>query len=445
MSGLAMTVQTIARGLASAGAAARDGFAAGGESGDAFADLLKENGASQARPHPSGAAQASDGRQVSGASTEWAARLSSLSDLAAGSLATDAADDSGNAALAKRDKEKKFGTSASGDGAPASLAQAPPQDVTFVGAPALADAQARLTAASLPAVAPCAADGARTEQAGTGRTGPLPASGGARTRPQPAGGADLTHGGVSLAEPSAAAPPRVAVASQKTWLPPLRPEKAGAREQAPDDGAAREGLSSPAPVTQTGPAGAQAPPVQAPADLASPAEGRGPAGAAVAGGAGEAHARFSSPAPDASAATVASAPRRDLDVTLSPGDLGGLAVRLKSIGGQLEIAFVADKGETARLIDRHSGGLESQLRDAGLGSGGVTISVAAAPGAVAGRTPEPSGFGASGGSGEGPWRERNPEAQRQETPGGNRQEPNDDSSGKAQGAPRIRGDRGFYL
>ena len=62
---------------------------------------------------------------------------------------------------------------------------------------------------------------------------------------------------------------------------------------------------------------------------------------------------------------------------MAPKDLGGLAVRMKSAGDRLEIAFVADKGDTARLIDDKSAGLASQLRGAGLGLGGLDISVAA--------------------------------------------------------------------
>ncbi len=50
---------------------------------------------------------------------------------------------------------------------------------------------------------------------------------------------------------------------------------------------------------------------------------------------------------------------------------------MKSAGDRLEIVFVADRGDTARLIDDKSAGLATQLRSAGLGLGGLDISVAA--------------------------------------------------------------------
>ncbi len=70
--------------------------------------------------------------------------------------------------------------------------------------------------------------------------------------------------------------------------------------------------------------------------------------------------------------------RRDLEITLTPQDLGGLQVKLKSSGDRLELSFVADRGETARMISDKSAALESQLHDAGIGLGGVAISSSAA-------------------------------------------------------------------
>ena len=48
---------------------------------------------------------------------------------------------------------------------------------------------------------------------------------------------------------------------------------------------------------------------------------------------------------------------------------------MKSAGDRLELAFVADRGETARLISDKSAALTSQLHDAGIGLGGIDISI----------------------------------------------------------------------
>ncbi len=162
--------------------------------------------------------------------------------------------------------------------------------------------------------------------------------------------------------------------------------------------------------------------------------------------------RVASPAAATSNAAFtpeAPAPRRDLEVVLAPHDLGGLALRLKSIGDRLEIAFVADKADTARMIDDRSATLESQLRNAGLGSGGVAISVAAE--ARRRRSFElvlpvtallekaPRGRRRMGGS------SAMRRAQRQDLLGQNKQDFNDESRDNASEASGRRGDRGLYL
>lgn len=91
--------------------------------------------------------------------------------------------------------------------------------------------------------------------------------------------------------------------------------------------------------------------------------------------------------------------RRDLDVALEPADLGGLAVRLKSRGDRLEIAFVAQRDDTARLIDSGGARLATQLRDAGLGLGGLEVSVASGAGAALANPQSAFADGLSGGGG----------------------------------------------
>jgi len=142
---------------------------------------------------------------------------------------------------------------------------------------------------------------------------------------------------------------------------------------------------------------------------------------------------------DESARGLAAAPRKNLEITLSSRELGGLEVRMKSAGDRLELAFVADRGETARLISDKSAALTSQLHGAGIGLGGVEISAAT------------SGQGASGGAPTGGGRQPNPSGgdsnpapQRQQTSGRDRQDGDNEIDDQNGDAP-SRGQRGFYL
>ncbi len=112
---------------------------------------------------------------------------------------------------------------------------------------------------------------------------------------------------------------------------------------------------------------------------------------------------------------------------------------MKSAGDRLELAFVADRGETARLISDKSAALTSQLHDAGIGLGGIDISSAT------------SGQGASGDAPTGGGRQPNPSGgdsnpapQRQQTSGRDRQDGDNEIDDQTGDAP-SRGQRGFYL
>ena len=147
------------------------------------------------------------------------------------------------------------------------------------------------------------------------------------------------------------------------------------------------------------------------------------------------------PAPP-SAAPLAT-PRRDLEITLAPKDLGGLTVRMKSAGDRLEIAFVADKGETARMISDKSATLESQLHGAGLGLGGIDINAASRMEAGAAGTPQ-----ASAGAHNAPAdpRENAQDApQRQDSSGRGRQDKSHETGDKTSEPRASNGDRGLYL
>ena len=249
----------------------------------------------------------------------------------------------------------------------------------------------------------------------------------------------------------------VHVVAQQTWLQPVSAAYSpGLSRVAAADRDALDALAAPARSAPAEPTAAKAAPdarlldarlADAPSpDGASPAAlstalptpaGAAPSRATIASAAAPASgAAAPGPAPTGLSAT----PRRDLEITLEPKDLGGLAVRMKSAGDRLEIAFVADKGETARMIADKSGLLESQLHGAGVGLGGIDISASSAgaggdpAGAGAGRQPSSSPSG--GQAGETP--------QQQGAPGRNRQEKNHDASEKT-GELRPGADRGLYL
>lgn len=97
---------------------------------------------------------------------------------------------------------------------------------------------------------------------------------------------------------------------------------------------------------------------------------------------------------------LSTAGRRDLEITLAPEEWGGMSVRMKSAGDRLDIAFVADRGDTARMIADKSHDLTAQLHSAGIGLGGIDISsVATRP--EAGAAPTGAGGFAQSASAEG--------------------------------------------
>jgi len=111
----------------------------------------------------------------------------------------------------------------------------------------------------------------------------------------------------------------------------------------------------------------------------------------------------SAPGPEAAKPSLpATAARRDLEITLAPKEWGGLSVRMKSAGDRLDIAFVADREETARMIADQSPALTHQLNGAGVGLGGVEISsVAARPEPIGAAPASGDSFSSSNADGQG--------------------------------------------
>jgi flagellar hook-length control protein FliK len=262
----------------------------------------------------------------------------------------------------------------------------------------------------------------------------------------------------SEGEPQEGTATAIHVVAQQTWLQPFspvfspglsrqaaadravleRPQAAGGKTEE-SDGAntadSADGKDAAAVETDS-----QLPPVSAPEKTPQTpfASVLSSGGANLAPGRGE----LSKPAAAAAAASTSddtqrslmAAPRRDLEITLAPKELGGLEVRMKSAGDRLELAFVADRGETARLISDKSAALTSQLHDAGIGLGGIDISSAASG---------PGGSGDAPPAGK-PSADSHPAPQRQNSSGRDRQDrenETDDQTGDA----RPRGERGFYL
>ncbi len=259
----------------------------------------------------------------------------------------------------------------------------------------------------------------------------------------------------SEAEPQEGTATVIHVVAQQTWLQPVSPVfSPGLSRQAAAD---RAGLEAPQAVrgktedsTNSKDAAAvetnsQPPPVSAPEQTPQAPF----ASVLSSGGANLAPGRGELPKPAASAGatstsddsqrSLAAAPRRDLEITLAPKELGGLEVRMKSAGDRLELAFVADRGETARLISDKSAALTSQLHDAGIGLGGIDISSAASG-------PGGSGDALSGG-GKPPnssSANSHPAPQRQNSSGRDRQDRENETNDQT-GDARPRGERGLYL
>ena len=76
-------------------------------------------------------------------------------------------------------------------------------------------------------------------------------------------------------------------------------------------------------------------------------------------------------------------------------------MKMKSAGNRLEIAFVADKGETARMISDKSATLESQLQGAGIGLGGIDISSSSGQAAGGSEWTSSTGGASANGAGRG--------------------------------------------
>ena len=174
----------------------------------------------------------------------------------------------------------------------------------------------------------------------------------AATNPVALASGDATRGAPATELETEAASTPVHVVDLKSWLPPAAPEggsHSAARAQASTANAqdaatgaapaAKDAAKDAAPSTPFAPSGPASAQPQAAATPALPSALRLQS---MSGAAPRRQAAALGPATPASAANV-SAPRRDLQITLEQKDLGGLAVRMKSTGDRLEIAFVADR------------------------------------------------------------------------------------------------------
>jgi flagellar hook-length control protein FliK len=263
---------------------------------------------------------------------------------------------------------------------------------------------------------------------------------------------------VSLAAPDAAATYPIHVVAQKAWLQPVSPAfSPGLNRLAAADRAALEAPragKSAAPESRAEAAAANVPEA-APAARAEAAPLPSNA-VAFSGGAAffvdedSAVAALAAKKPtvapeNASALPQAAAPRRDLEITLAPKDLGGLAVRIKSAGDRLELAFVADKGETARMISDKSATLESQLHGAGLGLGGIEIDAASRTDLGALGAPLASAGATANGAPADPRENSQSAPQRQEFSGRGRQDQSHETGEKSGEPLASSGNRGLYL
>jgi hypothetical protein len=294
-----------------------------------------------------------------------------------------------------------------------------------------------------PCLTPASEPGPRlTARSPEGRTGQRPASAVDAPRSR------LASAAVTAPE-AIDAPVRVAVTGQRSWFEPVRASAVSL--SAPDAGRVSEAESE---------SGAESEPAAPPsASEATPQPGLftydGPP-VATPRGSQPGAASAAAPSVELAAAPRTSGPRRDLDVTLEPEHLGGLAVRLKSIGDRLDISIVADKTDTARLIGDHSLNLESQLHNAGLGAGGLSISVEAradgGPGGEAqGQGPgqgqdHASRHGADADA-QGGWREEGGAGPRRQGTSSQKEEQGHGGlgDGRLGAADRGAGDGGLYL
>jgi chemotaxis protein MotD len=236
----------------------------------------------------------------------------------------------------------------------------------------------------------------------------------------------------------------------KTWHAPVAETPPPARDNS------FRTASVPATPAARDEAAQRAPETPPPARISLPADGQASVGAAAVAGAPIAEnsaaesgsgtrADASAAAPGAPAPNISSAPRRDVEVTLQPSELGGVSVRMKSVGDRLELTFVAEKGDTARMIEERRTRLENQLRDAGLGAGGVEISVAAKPIAENVVDAPAAGGSSSGFSTDGGRADDQAPSSRQALPGRNKETAGDGSGETSNDRQDARGGLGLYL
>jgi flagellar hook-length control protein FliK len=263
----------------------------------------------------------------------------------------------------------------------------------------------------------------------------------------------------------------VRVASQKTWLPPVSPPPSPALHALASDPTEPQSPGAPADATTPartlavglGEKASGAKNADAEAKAASPGAARdvpiakpvaeaSPAVAAMAQPDAASAGKDNGPkAPGVAASPAAStpvapapAPRRDLEITLAPKELGGLEVRMKSAGDRLALTFVTERGETARMISDKSVALTSQLHGAGIGLGGVDISAAAMgqgggdATAGGGRQTQTQPQAEAGGDSA-------PSQSQSQTPSGRDRQERKDETPDQTADPRSRGDRGLYL
>lgn len=248
----------------------------------------------------------------------------------------------------------------------------------------------------------------------------------------------------ALATPAEAVAVAVHVVAQKTWLPPVA-------------AAFSSGLARPAPADRAAPAAAQGvadsptpPDAGAVETKARPAfvQPETPVGLPPQDGVFASRDEAPPAAKPAPVSTqplekpAPAAPRRDLEVTLAPKELGGLELRMKSAGDRLELAFVADRGETARMISDGGATLTTQLHEAGIGLGGIDIS--AAPAAPGGGSAGATSGGSSSAQATDDGAREEPAPQGREFSGRERRDQRNEPIEQAADA-RARGERGFYL
>ncbi len=314
-------------------------------------------------------------------------------------------------------------------------------DASFVAASSSPQAQAAASGPEGPAFS--APTGSATERESVARIGVALAS--TRWPASAPGVAEKSSDdpGIHVAAPQAAAKSAVHVVAQKAWLQPVSPVFIPGLDY---DRAAADSPHAAARIL--------VPEVVAPAPGQSPAStSTAPAGVAGLGETAidpfeDSDSALTAPAAapgNSNAIPLAAPPRRDLEITMAPKDLGGLAVRMKSAGDRLEIGFVADRGETARMISDKSAALESQLQGAGLGLGGIDIAAACkSESGAAGWTPSDGGASANGAEADSGGNSQTA-PQRQEFSGRDKQDKSYDGDQRTS-EPRVPGGAGgLYL